>query len=233
MDRRLRNTVLLTALVAGALTVFADLHAGAASIRRDQFACYPTQFSTFRPRRITISDAVVPKLTVIVRRPVDVCAPARVDAVRAASVSTYLTCHEISAPRVSRRSPGRISTAVGSATLVVEEARSSCISSSRTATTPQSLRLTCYGVLEPATGEERVSTIGDTFGTSPDRVSVGRPVLFCTESRRGSPTALHLVCYPVVSKTLGQTVVLTTAWGLLRGSPGVRDRLCVRSSLTR
>lgn len=234
MRSHVRNTFLVAALVAVALTSTRDVRAGTPPTRQAQFTCYPTQFSTFRPRRVTISDAVVPKLTVIVRRPVDVCAPARVDAMRASSLTTYLTCHEISAPAVSRRSPGRVSTGGSPATLVVERARSSCIASSPSTATPRSVPLTCYGVLEPAAGEERERTVGDTFGISRDRVAVGRPVLFCTESRGGgSATPLHLLCYPVVSKVLGRTVVLTTAWGVLRGTPGLRDRLCVSASLTR
>lgn len=225
----MRSGILLVAVIAGALSPIAELQAFRAQTR-EQFACYPAQFSTFAPRTITISDAVVTKLTITVRRPVDVCPPARVGAVRAADASLYLACSEISSPPVRRRSPGRVSTPLGSGKLTIEGARSTCVSASRAARAPASLLLTCYGVVAPAADERRESTIADTFATSRDQVAAGRPVLFCTESRRG-PSALHLVCYPVESKTRGRTLVLTTAWGVLRASPGIRDRLCVRASL--
>ena len=92
---------------------------------------------------------------------------------------------------------------------------------------------TCYGVTSPASAKRINKVIGDTFGTSPDSVLVGRPVSFCAESGPRTTARLHLMCYAVSSETIGRTVVVTNAWGVLRGSLGRRDRLCLQSSLRR
>lgn len=213
------------------ITVFAD-GASTAVGRQHQNACYPAQFTPFRARKVQISDSVA-KLTAIVRRPLDVCAPAAVDRARSADASLYLTCYEISAPAISPRSLRSVSNSLGTATVTVASPRALCTSSSRTTKPPAPLRLTCYRVTSPASGKRSDKTIGDTFGTSLDSVLVGRPVSFCAESARGTTAPLHLMCYAASSETTGRAVVVTDEWGVLRGSLGRRDRLCLQSSLRR
>jgi hypothetical protein len=226
-----RTAVLLCLVAAGAaISVFA--HGPSAAVGRPhQNACYPAQFTPFRTRKVQISDSVA-KLIAIVRRPVDVCAPAAIDRARSADASLYLTCYEISTQAIRPRSLGTVSNSFGTAPVTVASPRALCMSSSRSTKPPAPLRLTCYSVTIPSSAKRTNKTIGDTFGASLDSVLVGRPVSFCAESRQGTRTPMHLMCYAVSSETAGRTVVVTDAWGVLRGSLGRRDRLCLESSLT-
>ena len=225
-----RTAALLCAVMANAITgVFADGPSAAVG-RQHQSACYPAQFTPFRARTVQISDSIA-KLTAIVRRPLDVCAPAAVDRVRSADASLFLTCYELGARAISPRPLGRVSNALGTATVTVASPRALCMSSSRTTKPPAPTRLTCYRVTSPSGAARTSKTIGDTFGTTLDSVLVGRPVSFCAESGPRTTALLHLMCYAVSSETTGRTVVVTDVWGVLRGSLGRRDRLCLRSSL--
>jgi hypothetical protein len=225
-----RTTVLLCLVAAsGVPGVFA--HGPSAALgRQHQNACYPAQFTPFRTRNVQISDSVA-KLNAVVRRPLDVCAPAAIDRARSADANLYLTCYEISAHAISPRSVGKVSNLFGTAPVTVASPRALCMSSSRTTKPPAPVRLTCYSVTSPSGAKRTNRTIGDTFGASLDSVLVGRPVTFCAESRQAPGTPLHLICYAVSSETTGRTVVVTDAWGVLRGSLGRRDRLCLESSL--
>jgi hypothetical protein len=231
---RLRIAAVLSAMVAGVMALaLADGRAGRESTVRQQNACYPGQFSAFSARRVKISDSVA-KLTAIVRRPVDACAPAAIDRAKAANMRLYLICYEISAPPVGPRSLGYVLNPLGKFRLRVKSARALCVSSARAPRAPARLRLTCYGVVLVRASSKRVDkTITDTFGTSRDSVSVGRPVSFCTGRQQGLKMPLHLACYRVVSETAGRTIVLTNEWGVVRTSLGLRDRLCIQSSLRR
>lgn len=221
---------MLGAVAASAMTsVFSDGPSAAVG-RLQQHACYPAQFTPSSARRIRISDSVA-RLTAIVRRPLDVCAPAAVDGARSSDASLYLTCYEVSASSVGPRSIGSVSNRLGTAPVTVASPRALCVSSSRTTRPPASVRLTCYRVTSPSSTRRTDRRIGDTFGTSLDSVLVGRPVSFCTGSGRGTTAPLHLMCYAISSETTGRTVVVTDEWGVLRGSLGRRDRLCLQSSL--
>lgn len=226
------RTAALLCVVASAMTsLFADGPSAAVG-RQHQTACYPAQFTPFRTRKVKISDAVA-TLTAIVRRPLDVCAPAAIDRARSADASLYLTCYEISTPAIGSRSLGKVSNQLAAVPVSVASPRALCMSSSRTTKPPAPVLLMCYGVTSPANAKRINKVIGDTFGTSLDSVLVGRPVSFCAESGPRTTAPLHLMCYAVSSETTGRTVVVTDAWGVLRGSPGRRDRLCLQSSLRR
>jgi hypothetical protein len=220
-------------MAAGVMAIaWTDGRAERESTVRQQNACYPGQFTAFRARTVKISDSVA-TLTAIVRRPLDICAPAVLDRVKAANMRLYLTCYEISAPPVGPRSLGYVSNPLGNFRLRVKSARALCVSSSRGPSAPAQLRLTCYGVLLHTNSRHVDRMIADTFGTSRGSISVGRPVTFCTGKQQGSKASLNLVCYPITSETTGRTIVLTNEWGVLRASLGLRDRLCIQSSLRR
>lgn len=227
--QRSLTTAALLAVAASAMTSVVGHGPSAAVGRQQQHACYPGQFTPFRARKVAITDSVVRKVSVTVRRPLDVCAPAVVDGARSIDPSLYLTCYEATATGVVGRSLGTVSNAFGAVRVSVASPRALCTSSSRTSRPPLPVRFTCYSVTSPVTAKRADSTVGDTFGTARDSVLVGRPVRFCTEPTRAAPQ--HLMCYTVSSETPGRTVVVTDEWGVLRGSLGRRDRLCLQSSL--
>src|SRR5262249_38423607 len=150
---------------------------------------------------------------------------------KAANMSLFLTCYEISAPPVGPRSLGYVTNPLGKFRLIVKSARALCVSSSRGPRAPARLRLTCYGVLLPANSRRVDRMIADTFGTSGGSLWCGRPVRFCTGKQQGSKASMHLLCYPITSKTAGRPIVVPNEWGVLRASLGLRDRLCIQSSL--
>jgi hypothetical protein len=227
-----RGAVLLV-LVATAALAFASQSSSTTEVRAraESYACYPAQFNAFRPRKITIVDSVA-RLTAIVRRPLEVCAPAFVDTTAPSDSNAYLSCYEITArPTFGRRRLGTISNLLGRWRLSVAPPRTLCVSSSQT-TPGERTRLACYTVAAP-TNTRRDTAIGDFFGTSRDSVYAGRPERFCTGTKGRTGAPLHLACYSVESKVAARTIVLTDEWGTMRASPGLRNRLCVQSTLTR
>jgi hypothetical protein len=223
------------------LVVFATIALASASqvgsttavrARAENHACYPAQFNAFRPRKITIVDSVA-RMTAIVRRPLEVCAPASVDTTAPSNSNAYLSCYEVTVrPTFGRRRLGTISNLLGRWRLSVAPPRTVCVSSSQTSPGERT-RLACYTVAAPTTETRRDTAIGDAFGTSRDSVFTSRPERFCTGTKGRTGTPLHVACYSIESKTLARTVVLTDEWGTMRASPGLRNRLCLQSTLTR
>jgi hypothetical protein len=221
----------LCVAAAGAVTVALFDGRAAGQAGRQQNACYPAQATATYARRILISDSVA-KLKAVVGRALDVCPPAAVDGAKSLP-SVYLTCYAITTSPMSRRNVGFASNTFGTTQLIVESPRSYCVSSSPGTKPPAPLRLTCYTVVASKNSKSSKSEklIGDTFHASRDSVAIRPPVSLCTGSRQGSTSPLHLVCYSVESGSTGQTVVLTDQWGVVRASLGVRDRICIQSSL--
>jgi hypothetical protein len=225
-----RTTALIAAAAVSLTTLALADGRAAVTETRQQTTCYPAQFSAFLARRIAISDSVS-QLTAIVRRPLSVCAPATIDGAPSADPSGYLSCYEIGAPSIGKRNVGYVSNTFGTARVIVDAAKTVCTSSSTTSRLPVAIRLTCYAVVSPAGDKSAYRTVGDRFGTARESIAFGRPLTFCTQSSSGSTRPLHLMCYAMTSKITGTALGLTNEWGTLRASLGLRDRICVQSSL--
>lgn len=76
--------------------------------------------------------------------------------------------------------------------------------------------------------------VGDQFRTSNDTVVAARSLCLPT-GKNGSrfiQPRVHLLCYQIKSTSKGHAVALRNQFGVLSGSPGPRDRLCVPSTKT-
>jgi len=225
-----RTAAVVASLAASAITLALADGRAAVNQTRLQDTCYPAQFTAFLARRIMIVDSVA-RLRLVVTRPIEVCAPAKLEGASSSNASLYLTCYEIRAPSIGRRSLGLVSNTLGTVRLIVDSPRKLCVSSSPTSKPATALRLTCYAVVSPQTNKSTKKNIADRFGTARESLAVGRPVSFCTRSRGASAPSLHLVCYAVASHITASALVLTDEWGVLRASLGRRNRLCIQSSL--
>jgi hypothetical protein len=201
---------------------------------RARFACYPAQFSAFRPRTQTLTDQLHAKLTLSVDFPDTVCAPAPEKS------SGYLTCY-----RATINSTNLPSAIVhGSDEFGPIDARVSakgmtlCVPSTRIDATPGTTAkvldpFTCYPTSRASIGRTGV-IVADEFGSAADTITARAALCAPAAISGGGPTsggrpadpAHDLSCYSVGSEVKGTSMIMKDQFGLLKAALGVRSRLC-------
>jgi hypothetical protein len=148
---------------------------------RARFACYPAQFSAFKPRTQTLTDQLRAKLTLSVDSPDTVCAPAP------GKSSGYLTCYRATINSTNLPS----ATVHGSDEFGPIDARvytkgmTLCVPSTRIDTTPGSMAkeldpFTCYPSGHASVGRTGV-IVADEFGSAADTITARGALRTCCD----------------------------------------------------
>ena len=226
--------VAFSAVLAALSGVATDAPGNAATVRA-RFACYPTQFSPFRPQSRTIIDKVSRVASVSIATPETVCAPAP-------GLSTsYLTCYTLSAVKAaSTPQPVRASDEFARGFSVVPaKLLTLCLPSSRVDTGGSAVpskgldSFACYAAKAAVVAHQGVS-LSDDFGNSQD--ALGTPFRFCapaaTKGTQVADSTRFLSCYSDQSATTGKIIVLRNEFGYLKAALGARGWLCATASLS-
>ncbi len=234
--------VAFTAVVLATVVLFAALDRGgvhAAPVPLDHYACYPTIFSTFKTRKVTLADQFG-KGSAVVSQPAGLCTPARKNGSVLVNPRAHLVCYPIRVTPQPKPRTVFVRNQFGSLKLLVVHPETLCVPSSKSTTgtpaaVPKNLdHYTCYTIDPESKFQSRVVKLADQFGTSRDTVVT--PARLCAPTRKnGSPLIrprLHLMCYQIKSPTKGRRVAVRNQFGLARGLPGLRQRLCVPSTKT-
>jgi hypothetical protein len=201
---------------------------GAQLAPRARLACYPAQFSTFKPRPLKVADQFGVKLTISVDFPDTVCAPA------SGKSTGYLTCYHTTVNSTNMSSTVvRGSDEFGAInTRVYVKGPALCVPSIRLDSAAGSPvkgldSYACYPSTGPTLGRPGV-TISDDFGSTSDTVTAR--ALLCAPAAIGSTGPVNgrlgLSCYGVGSNVKGTSAIMQDQFGLLKAALGVRGRLC-------
>jgi len=236
-------------LTAGALALVAMLLFAAQTTARveqsfpvSHFACYPAQLSGGKHPLVKLKNQFG-QATGYVGTAQRLCAPARKNTSGIINGAAHLTCYTLTHyTTTAKNHVVLIKNQFGSQqmTVVVNPVQWLCAPSSKAAVgsvpgpVPTVLdHYLCYSV-DPGTFKQINVKVGDQFGTSTDTV-VHATSLCVPTSKNGSHLVqprVHLLCYLVKSPSHAHAVVVRNQFGILNGSAGQRDRLCVPSTKT-
>jgi hypothetical protein len=200
---------------------------------RTRLACYPAQFSAFKPRLLKLADQFGVKQTLSIDFPDTVCAPTP------GKSTGYVTCYHTTLKATNTPSAvvrgsddlGAINTRVDVKGLLF------CVPAARIDNAPGSPAkdldsFACYPSLGPQLGRMGV-TVTDDFGSGSETIST-RSTL-CAPAAIGSTRLidrhLGLSCYGVGSNVKGTSVLMRDQFGLLKAALGARTRVCAALTL--
>ena len=203
----------------------------------DHYACYPGTFSTFQRRRVRLSDQFGEE-TVVVVRPVSLCAPADKNGQGVRDRRAHLTCYEIKPLRPFAPRAVTVKNQLGRQAMTVVRPASLCVPASKSRRSvpgkpPTSLdHFTCYAVDPRGQVRRRTVVLADQFGKAKAAVVVLLSLCAPT-SKEGAPVRqprVHLACYRIESEPVtGGKVLARNQFGLMKAALGRREQLCVPS----
>jgi hypothetical protein len=203
-----------------------------ASAVPSRFACYPSQFSAYKPQTRTIVDAFSKLTTVTLAAPVSVCAPAP------GLSAAYLTCFrtKIGASRFRSRTITLSDEWVKRFPVTLFRLQTVCAPTARvdagSSSPAKGIDLfACYTSRSNVSSLDKVD-ISDAFGKSSDEI--GAPYQLCASATvRGrqqfEPRRL-IGCYSANSKTKGGTIIVRNEFSYLKAILGPRYQVCTAAT---